>query len=136
MKRIFFTLLCFIAITTLTFAQDSKAENVVKLSYIPLETTNDGTTFTMTAKLKVENTGPSPIYNVRVRVDSTTNVTVDISEISLGNIASQEIATSHESFKISFGSPLSQEAPQAEIIWQVEYTDTNGNSIVEKTQLK
>ena len=91
MKKTFLTkLICvFCIIVSLSFlfpffAQGQENQNVVKLSYLPLKNSSNGETFTMKAKLKAENIGSEPIYDVKATIASVNNITVNVREI-LGN---------------------------------------------------
>ena len=118
------------------FAQGQENQNVVKLSYLPLENSSNGETFTMKAKLKAENTGSEPIYDVKATVASVNNITINVGEVSLGDINPREIVVSSESFEISFADSFSQEAPEKEIVWRVEYVDTNGERICQQVSFQ
>ena len=118
------------------FAQGQENQNVVKLSYLPLENSSNGKTFTMKAKLKAENTGSEPIYDVKATVASVNNITINVREISLGDINPRETVVSSESFEISFVDSLLQEAPKREIVWRVEYVDINGERICQQVSFQ
>ncbi|HHF53522.1 MAG TPA: hypothetical protein ENL43_04075 [candidate division WOR-3 bacterium] len=118
------------------FAQGQENQNVVKLSYLPLENSSNGKTFTMKAKLKAENTGSEPIYDVKATVASVNNITINVREVSLGDISPRETVVSSESFEILFEDSLSQEAPQTEIVWEVQCINVNGNLVVEEVSFK
>ena len=118
------------------FAQGQENQNVVKLSYLPLENSSNGKTFTMKAKLKAENTGSEPIYDVKATVASVNNITINVREVSLGDISPRETVVSSESFEISFAESLSQEAPQTEIVWRVEFINSLEQVITEEITFK
>jgi len=54
----------------------------------------------------------------------------------LGDINPREIVVSSESFEISFADSFSQEAPEKEIVWRVEYVDTNGERICQQVSFQ
>jgi len=118
------------------FAQGQENQNVVKLSYLPLKNSSNGKTFTMKAKLKAENTGSEPIYDAKATVASANNITINVREVSLGDISPRETVVSSESFEISFAESLSQEAPQTEIVWRVEFINSLEQVITEEITFK
>jgi len=110
--------------------------HIIKLSYKILETSNIGENVNILAKLKVKNISSEPIYGIKAIVLSANNIAIDINEIYLGDIDPKETKESTETFNFSFKRSASQDPPQREIVWQIEYNDANGNLFVEEVILR
>lgn len=110
-----------------TFIQQTEASEIVKLSYVPINNESDGAIFIMTSKLKITNIGETPIKDVVVSVYQTDNATIDATQMLFDAIDVGESKTNQDSFIITHDS--SQENPDKQIVWQVQYTDTIGATV-------
>lgn len=112
------------------------AEEDIQLRYRIIENNSTEENVTILSKLKAKNTELNPIYGLTATVYYTQNVTIDISQIYLGDMSPGQEMESAESFTISFrNSSGQQEQPQVKLVWQLRYTDVNGNSIVQDKDL-
>jgi hypothetical protein len=117
-----------------TFAEGTGS---VKLSYKIAESNTSAGTLTMLVKLKVQNTGSTPISGVSAKNIYANNIVITADQINIGNINPGETVTGSDSFTITMNTGSSnQEPPQKEAVWSVEYTDVNGNPVVEEVVLR
>jgi hypothetical protein len=128
---IFFLLLGFLERNT--FAEE--ASNI-ELSYKILESYSADENTTLLAKLRLKNISPYPMYGVTATVSSVYNIAINLNKIHFRDINPGETVEGDESFTISFKRSISQDPPQKEIVWQVEYRDINGNLLAEEVLLK
>ena len=115
---------CFFAIGLGSVAQ---ASETLKLSYVPISNESDGATFIMTSKIKVVNEGTTSIHNITVTVDSTNGVSTDAGMILLGDIDAGKTKVSENNFTIT--SDSAQETSDKNVIWNVQYENSEGNTI-------
>ena len=132
---IVFIILCLFSEIKKVGAEEN-IKHIIKLGYKILETSSIDENVNILAKLKVKNTSSKPIHGVKAIVLSTNNITIDINEIYLGNINPKETKESTETFNLSFKRSASQDSPQREIVWQIKYSDANGNLFVEEVILR
>lgn len=118
--------------TSIVFGQNSETTKVVKLAYVPIDRVMNGGIYTLHTKLETQNIGSASIYNVVVKVIDFDGANMDIDYFSLGDINTEESMTS-ENFVITFDTSI-QEPPK--ILWEVEYTDVDGNRIIENILAK
>jgi hypothetical protein len=97
---------------------------VVKLAYQVVSKSNHDGVLNINAKVKVNNTGTTPIYSVTAAVLQAGGATVERGLLYIGDVKPGESVVSPDFVLISFDS--STEEPP-EIVWQVEYIDTIGN---------
>lgn len=107
----------------------------VKLSYKIVESNSTDNTLNMLAKLKVQNVSSIPIFEVTAKNTYSDNVGIDAGQINIGNLKPGDTFTSSDSFHITMNIGGGQESTQKEVIWSVEYTDVNGNRVVEMFKL-
>ena len=121
------------------FASDISAQETssIKLSYQMLESQKVNDTLTMTVKLKVRNTASGPIYNLFATNTHNENITIDTSQIEIGDIEVGKTAVSAESFIITMDVPEGEQGkPKSESVWQVDYEDSEGNFVIEEILFK
>jgi len=76
------------------------------------------------------------MYGVIATPSSVSNMTINLNKVHFKDLNPGETVEGDENFTITFKRSLSQESPQKEIIWQVEYRDINGNLLAEEVLLK
>jgi len=129
---IFFLLLLLISINRNVFAGESN----IQLNYKILESATNDENITLLAKLRIKNLSPNPMYGVIATPSSVSNMTINLNKVHFKDLNPGETVEGDENFTITFKRSLSQESPQKEIIWQVEYRDINGNLLAEEVLLK
>lgn len=115
------------------FIRIIEASEIVKLSYIPISNNSNGEVFTMKTKLKITNINETPITNVVISVYNATNVGINSAPVLFDTINSGESKISQESFLITHSA--SQEKPNGVIVWQIQYTNSDGDNISEVISL-
>ena len=127
---IFIAVILLLSMTLISNSLIAQETGTVKLSYKIISSNNSGQTLSMLLKLKVQNTGSTPILGVIAKNTYTNNVVINAGQINIGDINPGQTVTSTDSFTMTMNTGAGQEPPQKEAIWAVSYTDVNGNVVV------
>lgn len=99
----------------------SPRTNAVELSFQRLSESQSGSVVTLQLGLAVKSIGPGVVQNIRVAAVDPDGAWLNPSNFFFGNLGSEETASA--SLVLSFDHSQ-QEPPR--ILWQVEYTDSEG----------
>ena len=108
-------------------SQDS--ESNIKIFYEPVDKYQSENLLVLQFKVKVQNKGSSPIYDVTLKLQS--DLVTNYPDTHLFDVInSEEMVTSQEIHEIAFES--THEPPL--LFWSVQYSDIDGNLIEETIQ--
>lgn len=133
LKKGLIIFLLFLVGGTLT-AKKGFVENLkgVQLRYEFIKSNNENGITEVELVLKAKNISTNPIYNTIVKLKYIPNgLSITTEQIYFGDLEIGQISSS-PSFFIKGDSKVIM---QSKMIWQVEYTDINGNRIIEESIL-
>lgn len=101
----------------------------VNLSYKIVDSISSGDTLTISARLRVKNASPTPMFDVRVRNTYTNNITINVGHIDIDKIDQRDTVIAPEKFIIITNIGANQGSLPKEAHWSVEYTVSGVNQI-------
>ena len=120
-----------VRLTSAKIAQVYAPKEIQILDFVLVSSNQNGEILTKTFKLKVENKGQEPLYNVRFTlIYASDQVSINEGEVYLGNINPGETVVSDDDFSYSVDMSKVKIIPELDLHLGVEYDDVNGEHIV------
>ena len=113
-----------VRVTSAKIAQVYAPKEIQILDFVLVSSNQNGEILTKTFKLKVENKGQEPLYNVRFTlIYASDQVSINEGEVYLGNINPGETVVSDDDFSYSVDMSKIKIIPEINLHWEVEYID-------------
>ncbi|MCD6094491.1 hypothetical protein J7J39_01120 [bacterium] len=113
-----------VRVTSAKIAQVYAPKEIQILDFVSVSSNQNGEILTKTFKLKVENKGQEPLYNVRFTlIYASDQVSINEGEVYLGNINPGETVVSDDDFSYSVDMSKIKIIPEINLHWEVEYID-------------
>ena len=113
-----------VRLTSAKIAQVYAPKEIQILDFVLVSSNQNGEILTKTFKLKVENKGQKPLYNVKMTlIYASDQVSINEGEVYLGNINPGETVVSDDDFSYSVDMSKTKIIPEINLHWEVEYID-------------
>jgi hypothetical protein len=108
-----------------TLSQSQTGSGSIKLTFRFIRSVQNPGTVTIYGKLRAKNMGSSKITDLAIDAAKTNNITLSTGSFYFGTLNSKSSLDSQE-FTMSYQNSMTQEPTKYNIVWVVQFADSEG----------